>query len=108
MPPNSGRRADPQPPRAITYGPDGYELFLRQPLDNNLSQKTATTVRVRFEKLTGRSICVVSVAASGKPVFARPPKGSATSVEEFWVRSGNSKRQLHRDDLLVYKKERWD
>jgi predicted HTH transcriptional regulator len=86
----------------------GYELFLRQLLDNNLSQKTATTVRVRFEKLSGRTICVVSVAASGKPVFARPPKGSATSVEEFWVRSGNSTRQLHGDDLLVYKEERWD
>jgi predicted HTH transcriptional regulator len=87
---------------------DGYELFIRQLLDSNLSQTTAATVRTRFEKIDGKDVCVVSVAASGKPVFARPPKGSASSAEEFWVRSGNSTKQLHSDDLLSYKQDRWD
>lgn len=87
---------------------DGYELFLRQLIDTNLSQSTAATVRMRFESVEGKQVCVVSVAASGKPVFAMPPKGSGTTVEEFWVRSGNSTRQLHGDDLLGYKEERWD
>ena len=87
---------------------DGYELFLRQLLDNNLSQTTAATVRMRFESLASGEICVVSVASSGKPVFAKPVKGSSNSAEEFWVRTGNSTRQLHSDDLLDYKKEHWD
>ena len=39
---------------------------------------------------------------------SRPAKGSATTVEEFWVRSGNATIQLHGDDLLTYKEERWD
>ena len=87
---------------------DGYELFLRQLLDSNLSQVTAATVRFRFESLYANQVCVVSVAASGKPVFARPAKGSGTTVEEFWVRSGNATKQLHGDDLLTYKDERWE
>jgi len=53
---------------------DGYELFLRQLLDSSLTQTTAATVRVRFATLDDRQVCVVSVAASGKPVFAKPPQ----------------------------------
>ena len=87
---------------------DGYELFLRQLLENSLTQNTAATVRVRFATLDGRQVCVVSVAASGKPVFAKPPKGSPTSAGEFWVRTGNATKQLHGDDLLDYKTEHWD
>jgi hypothetical protein len=87
---------------------DGYELFLRQLLDSGLTQITAATVRIRFETVAGRQVCVVSVAASGKPVFAKPPKGSSTTAGEFWVRSGNSTKQLHGDDLLDYKSQHWD
>lgn len=87
---------------------DGFELFLRQLLDNGLSQNTAATVRVRFETVAEQPVCVVSVAASGKPVFAKPVKGSAGSAEEFWVRTGNSTRQLHSEDLLEYQAAHWE
>ncbi|RDH76882.1 DUF262 domain-containing protein [Mycolicibacterium moriokaense] len=86
---------------------DGYELFLRQLLDNSLSAATAMTVRIRFETFAGQNICVISVAASGKPVFAKPPKNSGSSVEEFWVRTGNSTKQLHGDDMLEYREQHW-
>ena len=50
---------------------DGYELFLRQLLDTNLSVQTAGIVKIRFETISGADVCVVSVAASGKPTFAK-------------------------------------
>ena len=54
-----------------TLGPkgnlDGYELFLRQHLDNNLSIQTAGIVQIRFERINGAEVCAVAVAASGKP-----------------------------------------
>lgn len=87
--------------------PDGYELFLRQLLDTNLSVPTAMTVKIRFEEVRAQQICVVSVAASGKPVFARPVKGSGGNAEEFWVRTGNSTKQFHGDDLLEYREQHW-
>jgi predicted HTH transcriptional regulator len=86
---------------------DGYELFLRQLLDVNLSIPTAATVRVHFDHVDDRTVCMVSVAASGKPVFAKPPKGSVSDASEFWVRIGNATKQLHGDDMMQYHAEHW-
>lgn len=86
---------------------DGYELMLRQLLEVNLSVPTAATVRIRFPDVEGRTICLVSVAASGKPVFAKPIKGSGTDTSEFWVRTGNQTRQLHGDDMVQYQETHW-
>ena len=87
---------------------DGYELFLRQLLDTNLSASTAHTVRVRFEEVSaGLSVCLVSVAASGKPIFAKPPRGASGPSDsvKFWVRVGNATKQLHGDDMVEYQTE---
>ena len=85
---------------------DGYELFLRQLLDSNLSVATAGIVRIRFEEIGGTDVCLVSVAASGKPVFARPHEG-AQGPTEFWVRTGNATKQMHGDDLIDYRESHW-
>lgn len=87
--------------------PDGYELFLRQLLDSNLNVTTAHTVRVRFPVVEGRVICAVTVASSGKPVFAKPSKGSPGDGAEFWVRVGNATKQLYGDDMVHYQDEHW-
>lgn len=86
---------------------DGYELCLRQHLDNSLSAPTAATVRIYFEPCAGVDVCVVSVAASAKPVFASAPVGGGPP-SEFWVRVGNATKQLHGDDMMDYLAEHWD
>ncbi|GIJ36277.1 GmrSD restriction endonuclease domain-containing protein [Micromonospora sediminimaris] len=85
---------------------DGYELFLRQLLDDNLSAPTASTVRIRFPQVEEKTICQVSVAASGRPIFAKPAKGGP-SASDLWVRVGNATKQLHGDDLIKYQEEHW-
>lgn len=85
---------------------DGFELFLRQLLDNSLSIPTAGVVKVRFEQVGGIDLCAVSVAASGKPVFAKPYEGAHTH-SEFWVRIGNATKQLHGDDMIQYRDVHW-
>jgi hypothetical protein len=85
---------------------DGYELFVRQLLDSSLSTSTATTVRVRFPEVDGHVVCQISVAAAGRPVFARPAKGG-NSATDFWVRVGNATKQLHGDEFVRYKEEHW-
>ena len=85
---------------------DGYELFLRQHLDNTLSVPTAGIVSISFEQIGQVDVCVVSVAASGKPVFSRPnEKGHVPT--EFWVRIGNATKQLYGDDMLDYRSMHW-
>lgn len=86
---------------------DHYELTLRQLLEVNLSVPTAATVRIEFPEVAGQCICRVSVAASGKPVFCKPIKGTGSEVSEFWVRTGNQTRQLHGDDMVQYQDEHW-
>ena len=86
---------------------DGYELFLRQNLDNGLSNQTAGLVGIRFEQLNGFDVCVVSVAASGKPVFSEAYEGGPGPTE-FWVRIGNATKQLHGDDMVEYQNVHWD
>lgn len=87
---------------------DGYELFLRQLLESGLSVSTAATVRIAFEPINGENTCIVTVAASGRPVFSRPVKGhGASDNSEFWVRIGNQTRQLHGDDMVQYQTEHW-
>ena len=87
---------------------DGYELFLRQLLETNLSISTAGTVRINFETVERAVVCVMTVAASGKPTFAKPLKGQGNpEPSEFWVRTGNQTRQLHADDMVHYQSEHW-
>lgn len=86
---------------------DGYELFLRQVLDANLSVPTAATVRIKFHRITDRLVCQVVVAPSGKAVFANPLKDAGRSGSEFWVRIGNATKQLHGDDMVQYQQDHW-
>lgn len=85
---------------------DGYELFLRQHLDNSLSVQTAGIVRIGFEQLGDAEVCIVSVAACGKPVFSKPRQGGQGAAE-FWVRIGNATKQLHGDDMVQYQSDHW-
>lgn len=84
---------------------DGYELWLHQHLSNNLSIQTTGLIKVRFEEINSKTVCVVVVAASGKAAFAKSHGGQ--SANEFWVRVGNSTKQLHGDDMLEYQKDHW-
>ena len=85
---------------------DGYEIFLRQHLDNSLSIQTAGIVHIRFEQFDGAEVCAVSVAASPKPVFAKAYGGGQVATE-FWVRIGNATSQLHGDDMVEYQSNHW-
>lgn len=85
---------------------DKYERVLRQVLENNLSIPTVGIVNVKFEEYGGRDVCMVSVSASGRAIFAAPVGGR--DLKELWVRDGTSTRQLHGDDMIAYMSERWD
>ncbi|MCA9610631.1 MAG: hypothetical protein KC619_33780 [Myxococcales bacterium] len=65
----------------------------------------ATGVSVSFEEIDGNDVCRVDVSESSGPVFARTPKSPKTA--DFFVRMGNSTRQLMTDEVLRYEKEHW-
>jgi len=59
---------------------------------------------IRFETVSGADVCVASVAASGKPTFAKPFEGGQ-GASDFWVRIGNATKQLHGDDMIDYQSD---
>lgn len=87
---------------------DRFELWLRDLLTTSLGQTTAAEVSISVEPLSAgdeeRPVCRVRVAASPRPVYLLPGKNAP---REFWVRSGNSTRQLHVDQAAEYVMHRW-
>ena len=82
-----------------------FEAPAAQVATEALSIQTATVVNNCFETIAGQEICIVTVGASGRPVFAKPPNASIPS--EFWVRVGNATKQLHGDDTVQYQSDHW-
>jgi hypothetical protein len=84
---------------------DGFELWLRQHLETQLSIQTTKMIRINFGEVDGEDVALVTVSPSGKPAFSRPVDGQAAT--EFWVRVGNQTKQLHGDDMVDYQDSHW-
>lgn len=87
---------------------DRYELWLRDLLTVDLGQNAAALVKVEFAQVAVDGgtlpVCQLRCHASPRPVYLRPTKGA---VAEFWVRTGNSTRQLSVEDATEYVMHRW-
>lgn len=97
---------------------DRFELFLRDLLTATLGQSTAAEVGISFEQVarpagdaeasaspTDVLVCRVECTPSPRPVYLRGMKNNA--LPEFWVRAGNSSRQLSVDQAAEYVMHRW-
>jgi predicted HTH transcriptional regulator len=87
---------------------DRFELWLRDLLTTTLGQSTAAVVAVAIESVPTehgeRQVCRVTCPPSPRPVYLRPSKNAAI---EFWLRTGNSTRQLSVDQAAEYVMHRW-
>jgi hypothetical protein len=83
---------------------DRYQLWLTDLLDSTVGKPAATGVGVTFPDVDGAQVCKVDVRPAGSPVFLRPP---GTQDDEFWVRIGNSTRQMRGNEILSYTKQHW-
>ncbi len=68
---------------------DEFFLALVQTLDNYLGTEFIPFIKTRFETNDEKTVCIVEVEASSRPVFVRDNRAS-----EFYVRAGNSTRPL--------------
>lgn len=79
---------------------DGYELHIRNLVYKYLKDHYEKYIKVRFPKLDDKTICVVSVFRSSKPVFIQNE-----GMEGFFVRNGNSSVPKTRTEQSEYEKE---
>jgi hypothetical protein len=87
---------------------DRYELWLRDLLTTTMGQNAAALVRIEFVEVSTadqvRPVCVVSARPSPRPVYLESGKAAGP---EFWLRSGNSTRQLKVNEVTDYVMHRW-
>ncbi|MFB7844299.1 helix-turn-helix domain-containing protein [Microbacterium sp. NPDC056052] len=87
---------------------DRYELWLRDMLSTRLGQNAATLPLIDFTPTvvdhTPTFICRVSCPSSPVPVYLNAGRNERA---EFWVRTGNSTRQLGLEETAEYVMLRW-
>lgn len=100
-----------EPDFATLKSPDAdrFELWLRDLLTTALGQNAAAGVGIEFAGVArdgqvDATVCRVTCRPSPRPVYLRPGRGA---TPEFWVRSGNSTRQLTVDEAADYVMHRW-
>jgi CheY-like chemotaxis protein len=81
---------------------DGFQLMLTEIVRNYLGLEHMEYIHVRFEIVNGKRICVISIEPRDKPVFLSP-----SGISEFWVRVGNSTRQLDVKEATMYIQTHW-
>ena len=82
---------------------DGFRLILTEIVRNYLGLEHMEFIHVRFETISGKEICVIAIEFSDKPVFL-----SMSGTSEFWVRVGNSTRQLDVKEATKYIQSHWN
>lgn len=82
---------------------DRFENALRTLLINAVGAIPANRCRTRFEEVDGRDVCLVDVDAGLKPTYADADKGKGL----FFIRAGNTTRQLDTKETVDYIAERW-
>jgi hypothetical protein len=80
---------------------DGFELFLTDILLSALGKENSPFIKIIFHEIQGKDICRVLVQASKQAVFYKDGKDQL-----FFIRTGNSSRQLSPEETLKYLENR--
>ncbi len=83
---------------------DGFQQHLMNTLGKCLGNACLTSVHPRRETKDGREICVVTVELGSGPTFLIDRKSSR---KRFYVRSGNTTKELDGNELIEYTREMW-
>ncbi|MBO6940936.1 MAG: DUF262 domain-containing protein [Deltaproteobacteria bacterium] len=83
---------------------DGFELWLNDLVSTRLGKVAAVGITAQIEAIGDKDVCRVGIPAATKPVFLRT---AGSHSAEFWLRLGNSTRQLQTDEVLEYQKDRF-
>lgn len=79
-------------------GRDSYELWLRNTLGDKLGKDFGAFLKISFEEVTGRDVCIVRVAAANRP---------ACHGDRLPIRRGNLTVDLPLKEAIDFSRSRW-
>lgn len=87
---------------------DRFELHLRNLLNNAFGEAfTATRLKVAFPIVGETEICQVVIAAATKPLILTVSDKNGQPSQKFFVRNGNSSREMPMNEMHQYVTERF-
>ena len=81
---------------------DAFEQKLVQVMDSYLGPEFISLTSIRYDQREGKSICIVDVDPSPRPVFLRD-----RTNREFYMRAGNTTRPLDHESAYQYIGMHW-
>ena len=82
---------------------DQFQNALASLIIDKVDANAIHRCRFRFVAKDNRTVCLVDVKASAKPVYAETDKGKGL----FYVRAANTTRQLDHKETVEYVRDRW-
>ncbi len=82
---------------------DGFENYLNTIIKNMIGLAFSKYIEIKFEKIEGKEICIVSVRESHKPAYLV----NGDNKEDFFVRVGNSTQPFSISQASEYIKTKW-
>ena len=76
---------------------DGYELFIRDSINDNLGNDCVPYYKIHFDRIGDKVLCWISVKQKSKPIFFRG---------HLFIRSGNQNRKLNPQETVDYLSQR--
>lgn len=81
---------------------DGFENHFNHIFNTALGARFRQFVKLNFEEINGRDVCLVDVLPADGPVYLR-----TNDAEEFFVRTGNTTASLKMSEATDYIKSHW-
>jgi len=82
---------------------DRFEQILTSLITDKMGPQHGHLIRIRFEAVDDRTVCVVDADKAPEPVFVKGPSGS-----KFYIRVGNTTRLLDPAETLSYVQMNWE
>lgn len=86
---------------------DGFERALRDTVRDRIGPEYHGYIRTQFHPLDGKTICIVRVFRSPRPVFCTPKSGGQAGAMTFFVRSGNLTQSMPPAETNSYIAMHW-
>lgn len=82
---------------------DRFEQLLTSLISERIGLEYSGFIKIRFENLEGKQICMVEIDKAAEPAFLKGPHG-----KEFHVRLGNTTRMLDAEETHNYIQMNWE
>ncbi|RVJ45860.1 DUF262 domain-containing protein [Sinorhizobium medicae] len=88
---------------------DKFELHLQTLIINTFGEAfAATKLKLSFPEIDEKEICHVEITPAKKQIYVKLADKGGAPQDRFYVRNGNSSREITGDQAIAYIRERFD